>query len=269
MKYVGEAGLLFKMEKEISDDIEYLRKNWSKVNQNRNVSFYDSEERRAEVMAANEARTELRHHKDEFFEEIAERLQTALQELSSRLSEEEGYENALFSEDATRGFAFIELCQKRFDCIVMNPPFGDGSEHTFNYIDSTYSSWGHNLVSCFFVRMREMLTNEGKLGAIFDRTILLRTSYEELRRSIICGNISLCVETGWGVLDAAVETSSLVINKYQSSVDGVFVDLLEVDPSKKKEELEGRIIAYNSGKRMFVMFMNVNLWISLTCQILL
>ena len=52
MKYVGEAGLLFKMEKEISDDIEYLRKNWSKVNQNRNVSFYDSEERRAEVMAA-------------------------------------------------------------------------------------------------------------------------------------------------------------------------------------------------------------------------
>ena len=56
MKYVGEAGLLFKMEKEISDDIEYLRKNWSKVNQNRNVSFYDSEERRAEVMAANEVR---------------------------------------------------------------------------------------------------------------------------------------------------------------------------------------------------------------------
>lgn len=248
MKYVGEAGLLFKMEKEISDDIEYLRKNWSKVNQNRNANIFDSEERRAEIAAANEARTELRHHKDEFFEEIAERLQTALQELSSRLSEEEGYENALFSEDATRGFAFIELCQKRFDCIVMNPPFGDGSEHTFNYIDSTYSSWGHNLVSCFFVRMREMLTNEGKLGAIFDRTILLRTSYEELRRSIICGNISLCVETGWGVLDAAVETSTLVINKYQSSVDGVFVDLLEVDPSKKKEELEGRIIAYNSGK---------------------
>ena len=88
MKFVGEAGLLFKMEKEISDDIEYLRKNWSKVNQNRNASFYDSEERRAEVMAANEARRELRHHKDEFFEEITERLQTALQELSSRLSEE-------------------------------------------------------------------------------------------------------------------------------------------------------------------------------------
>ena len=32
MKFVGEAGLLFKMEKEINDDIEYLRKNWSKVN---------------------------------------------------------------------------------------------------------------------------------------------------------------------------------------------------------------------------------------------
>ncbi|MBP3664206.1 MAG: hypothetical protein J6J03_03505, partial [Tyzzerella sp.] len=30
MKFVGEAGLLFKMEKEIEEDIEYLRKNWSK-----------------------------------------------------------------------------------------------------------------------------------------------------------------------------------------------------------------------------------------------
>lgn len=133
MKFVGESGLLFKMEKEINDDIEYLRKNWSKVNQNRNTALFDTDERRAQVMAANEVRRELRHHKDEFFEQITERLQAALQDLSSRLSEEEGYENALFSEDATRGFAFIELCQKRFDCIVMNPPFGEGSEHTSKY----------------------------------------------------------------------------------------------------------------------------------------
>lgn len=248
MKYVGEAGLLFKMEKEISDDIEYLRKNWSKVNQNCNVSFYDSEERRAEVMAANEARTELRHHKDEFFEEIAERLQTALQELSSRLSEEEGYENALFSEDATRGFAFIELCQKRFDCIVMNPPFGEGSEHTSQYMNDNYPAWSKNLVCAFFDRMQEMLDDEGKLGAIFDRTVMIKSSYEAFRRRNLCGFITACADTGWGVLDASVETSTLVLNKLCSDVEGVFMDVQDVEPDEKDENLSVLIRTYNRGE---------------------
>ena len=248
MKYVGEAGLLFKMEKEISDDIEYLRKNWSKVNQNRNVSFYDSEERRAEVMAANEARTELRHHKDEFFEEIAERLQTALQELSSRLSEEEGYENALFSEDATRGFAFIELCQKRFDCIVMNPPFGEGSEHTSQYMNDNYPAWSKNLVCAFFDRMQEMLDDEGKLGAIFDRTVMIKSSYEAFRRRNLCGFITACADTGWGVLDASVETSTMVLNKLCSDVEGVFMDVQDVEPDEKDENLSVLIRTYNRGE---------------------
>lgn len=248
MKYVGEAGLLFKMEKEISDDIEYLRKNWSKVNQNRNVSFYDSEERRAEVMAANEARTELRHHKDEFFEEIAERLQTALQELSSRLSEEEGYENALFSEDATRGFAFIELCQKRFDCIVMNPPFGEGSEHTSQYMNDNYPAWSKNLVCAFFDRMQDMLDDDGKLGAIFDRTVMIKSSYETFRRRNLCGFITACADTGWGVLDASVETSTLVLNKLSSDVEGVFMDVQDVNPEEKDENLSVLIKTYNRGE---------------------
>lgn len=248
MKYVGEAGLLFKMEKEISDDIEYLRKNWSKVNQNRNANIFDSEERRAEVMAANEARTELRHHKDEFFEEIAERLQTALQELSSRLSEEEGYENALFSEDATRGFAFIELCQKRFDCIVMNPPFGEGSEHTSQYLNDNYPAWSKNLVCAFFDRMQEMLDDEGKLGAIFDRTVMIKSSYEAFRRRNLCGFITACADTGWGVLDASVETSTLVLNKLCSNVEGVFMDVQDVNPEEKNENLQVLIRTYNRGE---------------------
>lgn len=247
MKYVGEAGLLFKMEKEISDDIEYLRKNWSKVNQNRNVSFYDSEERRAEVMAANEARTELRHHKDEFFEEIAERLQTALQELSSRLSEEEGYENALFSEDATRGFAFIELCQKRFDCIVMNPPFGEGSEHTSQYLDDNYSAWCDNLVCSFFIRMQEMLCSDGLLGAIFDRTVFVRSSYKKYRISCLVGKIVCCADTGWGVLDANVETSCLVTSRNATITNSKFVDIRDCDSERKEIELKTVIDSVNGG----------------------
>lgn len=244
MKFVGEAGLLFKMEKEISDDIEYLRKNWSKVNQSRNANIFDSEERKAEIAAANEARRELRHHKDEFFEEITERLQTALQKLSSRLSEEEGYENALFSEDATRGFAFIELCQKRFDCIVMNPPFGEGSEHTSKYLDDNYPAWCRNLVCAFFIRMKEMLVENGKLGAIFDRTVYIRKLYQKFRMTELCGFIDSCADTGWGVLDALVETSTLVLNKSCSNDKSCFIDLREENDDKSTKLLK-KIIKVN------------------------
>ncbi len=237
MKFVGEAGLLFKMEKEISDDIEYLRKNWSKVNQNRNAKLFDSEERRAEVMAANEARRELRHHKDEFFEEITERLQTALQELSSRLSEEEGYENALFSEDATRGFAFIELCQKRFDCIVMNPPFGEGSEHTSQYLNDNYPAWSKNLVCAFFDRMQEMLDDGGLVGAIFDRTVLIKSIYVDFRKHNLCGTIKYCADTGWGVLDANVETAVLIVDSEQTNKQGIFINVYDENPTIKGKKL--------------------------------
>lgn len=54
MQYAGEAGLLIKMEQEIEAEIEDLRKNWSKVNATQSASLFDSDEKKAEIFAANE-----------------------------------------------------------------------------------------------------------------------------------------------------------------------------------------------------------------------
>lgn len=248
MQFVGEAGLLFKMEKEIEDDIDYLRKNWSRVNQSKAGELFDSEEQRDRIMAENEVRKELLKNKETFFDEVTERLQDALVQLSVKMSEEEGYENALFSEDATRGFAFIDLCQRRFDCIVMNPPFGEGSENTSPYLDKNYPAWCRNLVCAFFDRMQEMLAEGGRLGAIFDRTVMIKSSYESFRRRNLCGFITNCADTGWGVLDASVETSTLVLNKHSSDVEGVFMNVLDVNPEEKDEQLRALIHSYNRGE---------------------
>lgn len=248
MQFVGEAGLLFKMEKEIEDDIDYLRKNWSRVNQSKAGELFHSEEQRDRIMAENEVRKELLKNKETFFDEVTERLQDALVQLSVKMSEEEGYENALFSEDATRGFAFIDLCQRRFDCIVMNPPFGEGSENTSSYLDKNYPAWCRNLVCAFFDRMQEMLAESGRLGAIFDRTVMIKSSYESFRRRNLCGYITNCADTGWGVLDASVETSTLVLNKFSSDVEGVFMDVLDVNPEEKDEQLRALIHSYNRGE---------------------
>ena len=37
------------------------------------------------------------------------------------------FRRRMFAEDATRGFAFIDLCRRRYDVVLMNPPFGDAS----------------------------------------------------------------------------------------------------------------------------------------------
>lgn len=248
MQFVGEAGLLFKMEKEIEEDIDNLRQNWGKVNQYRYASLFATDEQKAKILAENEARKVLKQNKEEFFNEITERLRESLQQLSAKLSEEEGYENALFTEDATRGFAFIELCQKRFDCIVMNPPFGEGSENTSDYLDKNYPAWCRNLVCAFFDRMQEMLDSQGRLGAIFDRTVMIKSSYESFRKRNLCGFITNCADTGWGVLDASVETSTLVLNKYCSDVEGVFINIHDINADEKDNQLKALVNTFKQGE---------------------
>ena len=247
MRFVGEAGLLIRMEKEIEKEIEDLRKNWYKVNRAKDLDMFsptldqDIEENEKAVKLAGKSA------KEEFFAQVTDRLQDALRKISEQLSEEEGYENALFTEDASRGFAFIELCQQRFDVIVMNPPFGEGSEHSTSYLEENYSTWSGNLVCSFFIRMKELLDSGGLLGAIFDRSTSIRSSYEQYRKETICGYIRYCADTGEGVLDAQVETTTLVISNHLSSVPGVFFDVLKESTDSKRIRLREMINNFGKG----------------------
>ena len=64
MKFVGEAGLLFKMEKEIDAEIDDLRKNWGKVNQYRYATLFSTDEQRAKIEAENATRRALLKNKE-------------------------------------------------------------------------------------------------------------------------------------------------------------------------------------------------------------
>lgn len=246
MLYVGEAGLLIRMEKEIESEIEDLRSNWSKINRGSQLSMFATEAEEAQALQA--AKLSNREAKAQFFAQVTDNLQDALRSLSQQLSEEEGYENVLFTDDAIRGFAFIELCQQRYDVILMNPPFGEGSVNTSSYLESNYSNWCRNLVCAFFIRMQEMLTDEGRLGAIFDRTVMIKSSYENFRKQNLCGFITHCADTGWGVLDASVETSTMVLRKNCSDVSGIFFDVKDVNPDEKHLQILAMINRLKKGE---------------------
>lgn len=236
MNIAGEAGLLLKVEKEIEADIADIKKNWHryKISGEQVLELTDADRENNEVIIREVERIK-KLNKEEFFAELKGNLTARITELSEQMSENEGYENALFSEDAARGLAFIELCMRHFDVIVMNPPFGEGSEASSPYLDQHYLTWGDNLVCAFFERMQEILEPAGLLGAIVDKSTFVRNSYEKFRIGCLCGNIHCLADSGWGVLDANVETICSVISKQKNKREGVFIDIRENE--QKEAEL--------------------------------
>lgn len=255
MAIAGEAGLLLKMEKEIDSLVDDVKRNWHKYGIDREMRLELSDDiRRDNEEIAKEIERVRRLNREQFFSEVRGMLAQRISELAGRMSEDEGYENSLFSEDAARGLAFIELCMQSFDVIVMNPPFGEGSENSSKYLDDNYPNWCRNLVCAFFDRMQQMLTDDGKLGAIFDRTVLIKSSYESFRKNNLCGYISNCADTGWNVLDASVETSTLIVEKTQSDKKGIFMDVLNIDADEKDEQLHALITSVNNNEGVKWMY---------------
>jgi hypothetical protein len=62
------------------------------------------------------------------------------------------YQRRLFAEDAARGFAFIDLCRKRFDVVLMNPPFGEPIKATSALYRSLSALSNGHIVEIFKVR---------------------------------------------------------------------------------------------------------------------
>jgi hypothetical protein len=169
----------------------------------------------------------------DFFDTAEEEVLKALKGFAENAEGEDAFQKLLFAEDTARGFAFIELCRKRYDVIVMNPPFGASSVSTEAYFKDNYPSWGKNILCCFFSRMNNLLELEGGLGSIYDRTVLIKSSYELFRQDSLIGKITHMIDTGWGVLDANVETTATIQSKFKHKDNAVFINLQNDDAKEK------------------------------------
>ena len=59
---------------------------------------------------------------------------TALKDYARFASGGQGLVRRLFAGDAAHEFALIDLCRLRFDVVLMNPPFGDGSKQALEIL---------------------------------------------------------------------------------------------------------------------------------------
>jgi len=97
----------------------------------------------------------------------------------------------------------------------MNPPFGEATPAVKVLCNRNWAVWNSNILCAFFLQMWDRLESEGLVGAIFDRTVSVKTTYEDFRKSSLCveGRLLAYVDLGWEVLDANVETAMGVLSK--------------------------------------------------------
>ncbi|GAB1471749.1 BREX-1 system adenine-specific DNA-methyltransferase PglX [Chloroflexota bacterium] len=220
MELAGEAGSLLKIEETLREAIAEARK--------------ESEEK-SPLFQAIEFGADAGEEKLGFWDQAETLTLTALQNYAEQAAEGQSYRRRLFAGDAMHGFAFIDLCQKRYDAILMNPPFGKPTGHTLPYLKDKYPDDWKDIYAAFIRRMLSLNNDYGSVGAITSLLYLYSKQLRELRKNIVSGkSLFALIELGSGVLDdAAVETALSVYTKRKNDLS-VYLDLFN---SPEKESL--------------------------------
>ncbi len=219
MKLAGELGSLLKIEEAITKTVKV-----SAESQRQGRLF--------------EGETE----NQEFWDTADEKIIAALANFSESAVGSTGTRRQLFSGDVAQGVAFIELMRKRFDTVLMNPPFGAFSTSTQQWSQRHYPASKHDIYAAFVELGVKLLTPYGLLGAITARTGLFLPSFSSWRQAVLFQEAppKLVADLGQGVMDSAmVEAAAYCLEKsrFDGSETTIFFRALE--PKDKAAVLRG------------------------------
>jgi hypothetical protein len=239
MQLAGEAGSLLKIEEEIRDAIDQARREWQKLAiQQRDL--FSAAELAALGGVGSALNTDLQNLTRDFWVTIEERIYDALRDYANQ-AESGGYQRRLFAEDAAQGFAFIDICRKRYDAVEMNPPFGEPSRHSKNYISTAYPRTKNDVYAAFVERWLGELSPRGMLGAITSRTGFFLSAFQKWREQVLLHSAPPLVfaDLGYGVLDSAMVETAAYCLQIGSDLDATFFRLISSDT--KEEDLAQEI----------------------------
>ena len=223
MKLAGEAGSLLKIEEEIRQVVVAAKKQWfqetTRATDRRGQPLLFSKAT-MERLAGKRAQAGLFDLDDitdeQFFEEAEAKVIEALRQYAEQAQDGHRLQRRLFADDAVRGFAFVDVCQKRYDVVLMNPPFGVPSKLSQDYVKSVFPISKNDLFATFVERGLLLTSLSGRIGAITSRTGCFLTSFSKWRDEIVLeySQPRAFADLGAGVLDTAlVETAAYVLEK--------------------------------------------------------
>ena len=252
MQLAGEAGSLLKIEEEIRDAIDQARRGWQKLAIQQRDLFSAAE--MAELGGVGSSlNTDLQNLTKDFWVNIEERIYASLSDYANQ-AESGGYQRRLFAEDAAGGFAFIDVCRKRYDSITMNPPFGEPSSPSSEYLQNTYEDSRFDIYAVFVELCLDLLSHRGRLGVISSRTGFFLSSLTRWRRRVLAeSRIDLWLDQGYGVMDEAmVSAASYVLSKDQHTSLSTIIPWLDTDAAMRDANTGNIDQLTQSGKRIIL-----------------
>jgi hypothetical protein len=201
--------------------------------------------------ASQEAGPLFRSSDSSFWENAEAQILRALRNYATDARSDSPAARKMFAEDAEQGIAFLDISQRRFDVVVMNPPFGAPSRPSKAYIDEQYRAWRYDLFPCFVSRGLELLRPGGRLGALTPRTGFFLSRLETWRRKCLYeeGAIELVADLGLKVLEGAlVEVAAYVIARDGSADRITSIDCLKAAGSDKGALLQTAVADLKEGR---------------------
>ena len=207
MKLAGEAGSLLKIEEEIADEVAKAKRKWlERPAFKQRMLFAATPKLEQKELDLTSGITDA-----SFWDDAEKLLYDALRAYSEQAEQGGGYQRRLFADDAARGFAFIDLCRKRYEVALMNPPFGAASKVWKLEFEKQYPRTKKDLYAAFVERGLHSLAHGGMVGAITSRTGFFLSSFQAWREELLlaASRPTVFADFGNGVLDAAmVETAA-------------------------------------------------------------
>jgi hypothetical protein len=246
MKLAGEAGSLLRIEEEIRDVVAAAKKQWVRETtqatdrKGHPLLFTQATMDRLSGKPEQSSLFDLSDISDDQFFDVAEvQVVDALRQYARKAQNGHLFQRRLFAGDAERGFAFVDLCRKRYDVVLMNPPFGDPPRGIYGLLEANYSA-GKTDLAASFVSRATIFCPEGHIGAITTRIPLFTIVYEDWRTEVFQenGHLQLMADLGGGVLDTAmVEAAAYCISTGHPVSIGETVFIPAYDTTSPSERL--------------------------------
>jgi hypothetical protein len=204
MKLAGEAGSLLKIEEEIKEAVAAAKKEYqAEMKRLKDEAGYlpgMAPPRQATLFDFADMTDEA------FLDRAEEEIVETLRRYATQAENGRGFRRRLFAEDAARGFAFIDLCRKRYDVVLMNPPFGEPAKASKSLIEKSFLRTKNDVNAAFVERGLDLLCAGGMLGAITSRTGFFLSSFTKWREEILLEEArpTVFADLGYGVMDSAM-----------------------------------------------------------------
>ena len=179
-----------------------------------------------------------------------------------RVKDNETFDDGIFSQTSKEYNLQLQMLTDKFDCIITNPPYINGSymnPELKEFVTSDYPKTKSDLFACFMERIPEMTKQDGYIGFVTPFVWMFVKSYEWLREYILeQTTITNLVQLEYNAFGpAVVPVCSFTLKKSISNEKGNYIKLsdfkgIENQPIKTLQAITDNVdYSYNIQQNNF------------------